>query len=1049
MKTNSANGTTIQTALRPATLGDIPERVRQFAMHQKTLFAAAAPVLCFLILFALVADAGAQAPATLSSDFSGASLDTAVWQTPSPAASAVVQSGELRLVNGFLNTVVTSTVEDFMFVDFKLRIDGTPAQGEVFKLSVSPRNVPGWLVSSENVVMLRVFRGAEPGSVFFTGPQASDVLDFAASTGTNYTVRLMFREGDNRFRIFLDGTAIGSYSTAGSGFNPTFSTAMEMLYQVRFRSVQASPAEVVLDDFHLFGQASSPELVAQWSTSANLDFAQARNRGTLTRFYRGTQIQGQGMKNGAQGLVTIPAAWLSPERSFPYLKRPFAKEVFFADTLSFVRFCGGWNPNVGVWGENTGVLGVGDLAVETDGTVDYRFAAVKERIDPFIEQGYTDLIFSIDNVPYDLAVKRDGEPVIHFYGQAAGPRSATEWRDFMHGLGDELVRLYPDYARAWRYRVGTECNGGSRFSDAVTFWGSNTEYRAWYEATYGGLSAAFGQTPMVGPGEYAGQITVGADDKLTKDPVDYLDLAVYAQQFLSPLSFVANSSHAIPRFNEAGTLVGLADPNERVASTVSGFQTWLAAEPSLSAADKYIFQFGILQSELTHNGVNLDAGGEPGGRGAAWTMHCLFELWEQLGFKGIWHWDAADTLTASGVSNEYLLKSNGWLYTILDHLAGGTVHSLPVARDDASTSYKPVLVRKGDRTYLLISAFNLSRDALPARRVVLNIPEGLLPPGSLGQIHASWVSLTEENSVFRTIRNELESQGLLKEGFIAHPRQLSTAIGMGGTSGRTYARQNYDRFAQMETESLTLKNFLLTAGNTQTVSGETLTLGLDVTPGSVAVIALAANVSTALTAPTEGATFVVPAAITLAADASAASGTIAKVEFFNGQSKLGEATTGPYSFTWSDVAAGAYTLTAKATDNEGATMTSAAVNITVISPYQQWKIIHSLTGDDALDDADPDGDGNVNLLEYALGTNPRAPDSLPVTFSSSGSYLTLSATKNSAATDTVWGAEVSGDLFFWSPATITIDTPAQFQATDTILLRDADKRFIRLKISTP
>lgn len=1018
-------------------------------MHQKTLIAALAPVLSLFLPFALVAEAGAQAPASLSSDFSGASLDPAVWLTPSPAGSAVVQSGELRLVNGFLNTVVTSTVEDFMFVEFELRIDGTPAQGEVFKLSVSPRNVPGWLVSSENVVMLRVFRGAEPGSVFFTGPQASDVLDFAASTGTNYTVRLMFREGDNRFRIFVNGAAIGSYYTAGSGFNPTFSTAMEMLYQVRFRSVQASPAEVVLDDFHLFGQASSPELVAQWSTSANLDFAQARNRGTLTRFYRGTQIQGQGMKNGAQGLVTIPAAWLSPERSFPYLKRPFAKEVFFADTLSFVRFCGGWNPTVGVWGENTGVLGVGDLAVETDGTVSNRFELVKERIDPFIEQGYTDLVFSIDNVPYDMAVKRDGEPVIHLYGQAAGPRSATEWRDFMHGLGDELVRLYPDYAREWRYRVGTECNGGSRFSDTVTFWGSNTEYRAWYEATYEGLSAAFGQTPMVGPGEYSGEITVGADDKLTKDPVDYLDLAVYAQQFLSPLSFVANSSHAIPRFNEAGTLVGVADPNDRVASTVSGFQTWIAAEPSLASADKYIFQFGILQSELTHDGVNLDAGGEPGGRGAAWTMHCLFELWEQLGFKGIWHWDVADTLTASGMSNEYLLKSNGWLYTILDHLAGGTVHSLPVARDDASTSYKPVLVRKGDRTYLLISAFNLSRDALPARRVVLNIPEGLLPPGSLDQIHASWVSLTEENSVFRTIRNELESQGLLKEGFIAHPRQLSTAIGMGGTSGRTYARQNYDRFAQMETESLTLKNFLLTAGNTQTVSGETLTLGLDVTPGSVAVISLAANVSTALTAPADGATFVAPAAITLAADASAAGGTIAKVEFFNGEIKLGEATTSPYSFTWSNVAAGSYALTVKATDNAGATTTSAAVNITVISPYQEWKTIHGLTGDDALDDADPDGDGNVNLLEYALGTNPRAPDSLPITFSSSGSYLTLSATKNSAATDTVWGAEVSGDLFFWSPATITIDTPEQFQATDTILLRDADKRFIRLKISTP
>jgi DNA-directed RNA polymerase specialized sigma24 family protein len=32
MKTNTANGTTIQTAFRPATLDAIPERVRQIAM---------------------------------------------------------------------------------------------------------------------------------------------------------------------------------------------------------------------------------------------------------------------------------------------------------------------------------------------------------------------------------------------------------------------------------------------------------------------------------------------------------------------------------------------------------------------------------------------------------------------------------------------------------------------------------------------------------------------------------------------------------------------------------------------------------------------------------------------------------------------------------------------------------------------------------------------------------------------------------------------------------------------------------------------------------
>ncbi|MCA1628230.1 MAG: fibronectin type III domain-containing protein, partial [Acidobacteria bacterium] len=54
-----------------------------------------------------------------------------------------------------------------------------------------------------------------------------------------------------------------------------------------------------------------------------------------------------------------------------------------------------------------------------------------------------------------------------------------------------------------------------------------------------------------------------------------------------------------------------------------------------------------------------------------------------------------------------------------------------------------------------------------------------------------------------------------------------------------------------------------------------------------------------------------------------------KVEFFQGSAKLGEDTSAPYSYTWSNVAAGNYTLTARATDSGGAATTSSAVDITV------------------------------------------------------------------------------------------------------------------------
>lgn len=84
-----------------------------------------------------------------------------------------------------------------------------------------------------------------------------------------------------------------------------------------------------------------------------------------------------------------------------------------------------------------------------------------------------------------------------------------------------------------------------------------------------------------------------------------------------------------------------------------------------------------------------------------------------------------------------------------------------------------------------------------------------------------------------------------------------------------------------------------------------------------------------ITAPTNNSTYTAPASITLTANASDADGTISKVEFFNGATSLGSKTSAPYTVTWSNVAAGSYSITAVATDNAGATTTSSAVGVTV------------------------------------------------------------------------------------------------------------------------
>jgi hypothetical protein len=84
-----------------------------------------------------------------------------------------------------------------------------------------------------------------------------------------------------------------------------------------------------------------------------------------------------------------------------------------------------------------------------------------------------------------------------------------------------------------------------------------------------------------------------------------------------------------------------------------------------------------------------------------------------------------------------------------------------------------------------------------------------------------------------------------------------------------------------------------------------------------------------LTSPANGATFTAPAKISLAASAADSDGTVTRVEFFNGATRLGEDTTTPYTFRWNIGAAGSYTLTARATDNAGAATTSSPVAITV------------------------------------------------------------------------------------------------------------------------
>ena len=132
-----------------------------------------------------------------------------------------------------------------------------------------------------------------------------------------------------------------------------------------------------------------------------------------------------------------------------------------------------------------------------------------------------------------------------------------------------------------------------------------------------------------------------------------------------------------------------------------------------------------------------------------------------------------------------------------------------------------------------------------------------------------------------------------------------------------------------------------------------------------------------------------------------------------------------------------------ATNGEGTSMSDDAIFHTLPLDYEHWRQIHGVGS--AL--ADDDGDGLVNLLEFAFGLDPLVPSNfgmLPGPDLVAGG-LRLHYSPPTALANVTFGADYSTDLQIWTPIPDTGTLPAHEFLTPPGLL-GAPRVFVRWAI---
>ena len=132
--------------------------------------------------------------------------------------------------------------------------------------------------------------------------------------------------------------------------------------------------------------------------------------------------------------------------------------------------------------------------------------------------------------------------------------------------------------------------------------------------------------------------------------------------------------------------------------------------------------------------------------------------------------------------------------------------------------------------------------------------------------------------------------------------------------------------------------------------------------------------------------------------------------------------------------------------------TAATMTLTAATPtYAEWAVTNGMSA--TTKTADDDGDGYSNLLEYALGANPKSADDIrqatAIAEAAGQKYLQISLTRTLIRPGLTWSLERSADMVNWTAASSSVitDTASELVLRDALPLTGNEKRFIRIRVT--